>query len=722
MTLVFAGKLGALVQQQLGINEIASCVAVGKAIGSVLTRKTDGAIFKPFSANFGITLNPLPQWLKTVELGRSGTIRASNMRPIAATNTLEGLGLDTLEGVTAFCILVTRFVETRESITTLLLDQIFRGLMGTVINGGTANSGVDLPYALRSIVRNYVGSVLDADADSPQASIVRQGMADLAMAIGKLDLPKATRYAHHDHSCMLGALLGDELYLQDDGDIKIFNTLFAGSASIALAAFATGADIVVECVTTDGTKTIPTSIAVTDHPALRVRLWLCQPPENVTRGLQLRSRGHGTDEDDDLSGMDGVIFGGADEISRIIARELSLEVSEGQVLAMWNAGVKKGESANWTSSVDSHTSTSQHLKFFLKKSILERNIPDHVASIADCYFKAAHGDVRHDLARTVAGVVHDVLNCSSYSNSHGFQVAMQFVLVSMAVGTLCSLLSNKPPDSASYAWAMQCVQHNGCIKDFCERAISVGIFHTDLLWAASSIWGGSTLLAHGNYAMHDRVLGIVAPHRTVLLDIVRDPLGLAEFGLSEGIIALYRGSLPMLPHEQASGYVVAARSLTLERSPMQCDDTEPNLRNPSFELILRIEVDYRRAEHFRICGWVFADVAFELDPLTVMMNLLGTRHFDNSQAALQGAISVPSQKMPMFHSLDWNDDLVVEREYDVIGGILVGETNSNPSWLVAVAGCAPIGKMIIATEEEFDNAILQARSGDSVIRFSQVEY
>ena len=43
----------------------------------------------------------------------------------------------------------------------------------------------------------------------------------------------------------------------------------------------------------------------------------------------------------------------------------------------------------------------------------------------------------HGLARTAAAVVHSVLSCSQYGNALTFQVAMQFALVLIAVGTCC---------------------------------------------------------------------------------------------------------------------------------------------------------------------------------------------------------------------------------------------------------------------------------------------
>lgn len=57
--------------------------------------------------------------------------------------------------------------------------------------------------------------------------------------------------------------------------------------------------------------------------------------------------------------------------------------------------------------------------------------------------------------------------------------------------------------------------------------------------------------------------------------------------------------------------------------------------------------------------------------------------------------------------------------YEVKGGILVGQVGSDISWLIAVAGCVPIGQMVVATEENFDDAVCQAQTGDTVIRICE---
>jgi len=172
----------------------------------------------------------------------------------------------------------------------------------------------------------------------------------------------------------------------------------------------------------------------------------------------------------------------------------------------------------------------------------------------------------------------------------------------------------------------------------------------------------------------------------------------------------------MLPREQHSGFVVAARNLRSGRYVISCTDesyTDESVRlsEPEHALILSLEPDYERVEHCRICALVYADVAFELDPLPVLCNLLRPRHVAQTQAVApnggNGALS--------FHCLDFYN-LVGKCAYDVKGGILVGQVGLERSWLIAVAGCAPIGQMVVATDEDFDDAVGRAQAGDTVIR------
>jgi hypothetical protein len=58
MTLVFSG-LGHVLSSQFGVNEVASAIAVGKVVGTLFTRQSDAAVFKPLAEQYGIRLRKI---------------------------------------------------------------------------------------------------------------------------------------------------------------------------------------------------------------------------------------------------------------------------------------------------------------------------------------------------------------------------------------------------------------------------------------------------------------------------------------------------------------------------------------------------------------------------------------------------------------------------------------------------------------------------------------
>lgn len=126
MTLVFASKLGQLVQTQFGVQEFAACVVVGKAVGSMITLKPDAAVFEPLANEYSLSVRTIPKYLETVSFARSGTMYGANQREIGAANVLEDVNINCVEGVATFLILVLRHVRT----VTDLVDQIENLLKG----------------------------------------------------------------------------------------------------------------------------------------------------------------------------------------------------------------------------------------------------------------------------------------------------------------------------------------------------------------------------------------------------------------------------------------------------------------------------------------------------------------------------------------------------------------------------------------------------------------
>jgi hypothetical protein len=58
MTLVF-NSIGQLIQGQFGLNELASAVVVGKTVGSIISRKTDGKSIQTLAETYPSISRPL---------------------------------------------------------------------------------------------------------------------------------------------------------------------------------------------------------------------------------------------------------------------------------------------------------------------------------------------------------------------------------------------------------------------------------------------------------------------------------------------------------------------------------------------------------------------------------------------------------------------------------------------------------------------------------------
>lgn len=88
-------------------------------------------------------------------------------------------------------------------------------------------------------------------------------------------LESSTRYAHQCHEHLISELLGKPTREQS------FHTFSAGSAMIALAAAANGANMLLECMTNEGQVTLPPASDQRRHNSLRVYLWLKKPPNEI---------------------------------------------------------------------------------------------------------------------------------------------------------------------------------------------------------------------------------------------------------------------------------------------------------------------------------------------------------------------------------------------------------------------------------------------------------
>ncbi|KAL2054683.1 hypothetical protein ABVK25_004987 [Lepraria finkii] len=129
------------------------------------------------------------------------------------------------------------------------------------------------------------------------------------------------------------------------------------TASTALAAAANGADVSLQCITSEGIKTIPQRSA---PAAFVVRLWLRQPPPQINNFLfyaEAKSKATTARSTDDSDTYPSVVFGGNLEVALNVARETGYgakELERGEhskmrrrIQDLWMNGQKRGKALWW---------------------------------------------------------------------------------------------------------------------------------------------------------------------------------------------------------------------------------------------------------------------------------------------------------------------------------------------------------------------------------------
>ena len=627
MTLVYSG-LGHLIQSQFGINEITSALAVGKVVGSLFTRKTDAAIFEPLCLQYGIRVKALPLWLRGVSFDRSGTILGENQRKIPAKNTMKDTSIDTIEGLATFLVLILRYVESPENIIDYL-ESLLKGKFNAIFGGDLSSTfgrkpQSTLPFSLRNVLRSFISSVLDADADSPQHTQSLRFMNFLSKVVGSSRfLNSSTRYSQYYHYMLLGELLG----IEKNGHC-IWHTFSAGSAMIALAALANGAEVQVECFTDDGGRVIvpPETFRNTNRASFKVVLWLTEPPFEIAHGPGMGVGVGGEPPDSHRKNISKKlpVYGGVAEISCILARQLGCSNTPEEVLALWTRGTEVGQTASWACKP---VEPNQSLHFYLTDTFLETQIAAQIAPLADSFYSASRTDRRHSLARKAACIFHEIYRYGDYSNLDNvyFKSSMELIFVSMAVGCLRSLTRGPLNRISSFSWTLDCENDDGDdgIRSLCQRLVTTGVPLSEFLWTAACIWGGSSSSTHNQIRVHERVMGIICPQLTILFNVLHNPKEIADFGVAKGLMSLYEGSVPMLPRDPDTGYILAGNA-NIGSPPQRINRSRARMPGePKADLLLSLEPYLQGGSLCAlICGWHGGEVALQLDPLNVLHNLL----------------------------------------------------------------------------------------------------
>ena len=551
-----------------------------------------------------------------------------------------------MQGRATFIALISRYVETAEQVAQNILslfDGRFAPLGDEVVRHRDTNGLGPLPYSIKDHVVKMVRSTWDSDRDSDQNTLCLLGMRQLFSCLGKnrISQPTSTERSQADHRRLI-----DRLFEKDNLS-KRFDTLDIGSAMMAIAAHAQGVPIQVECMLEDnipGTERSGTSrrtlCSNESLDAITVCLWLTQPPLDIASQLNIFNEGLHIRNSRSPQKRFIPILGGAAEISQMLALQFKAELAPEDSLVLWQAGMAFGESARWTLGHSKDLDGPHPLFIRLSEEFLMSIGPvdEAVAEHARTHFSGRRTDERAHLARKAAMIVHGVYKYREYGHAEQFHAKMNVVLVAITVGCVKSQIRNPQNGNEleSFAWTFDFREKavTSCLGSFtganplalCEslpKAVNV----ESLLEAAACIWGGSTLEYHGHRSLSLNAIGIVCPHVTFVFDIVGNLERIAQYGITKPFISLYTGSMPILPQEPQTGFVVGGTSFR-ERDRRRIVegerfdiDPEPTRHPPIFTIELVNGGAYDGNFCATICAWRHGEVFAELEPVTLLHNL-----------------------------------------------------------------------------------------------------
>ena len=548
------------------------------------------------------------------------------------------------------------------------------------------------------------------------------------MAFGR---PRPSKLANQKSIDIIGELLGGSRWSrvssskqeQDIRGMRIFDTMYIGAATIALAASANGADVRLECLSRESKRDLPRPSSC----QFLARLWLYQPPPHVTS--LLRSSVDTEHEDvrdpryarvDKGTSESSIIFGGEMEIALNIAQGIGYEQkarSADRLMRLWGAGLQEGLALRWATKPFETDQGDQQTTRSVFFRISDTRAPLPVKSqVAQLALRIKDRDKRLEpIARRIAQIIDDEYLYADYNECHDEQdirKATQFIIQAITIGSIHTLVDKTEGSHPRYALNLDAVfpgdhrQHHsgyggndkGELVDFLSGAMNEGCHHKQIIWAAALLWGGASFESQGNSSVTDRVLGVVAPQCTVVLELIREPLRFAQQGSQGSLLSIHRGSVPVLPRDPNTGYVHGshlARRIQSVGLDCKAKTTCPPRKSPN-ELIITFEPDILNTSMAsQFCGWYGGELVFELDPIEVMNNILMRRDHRGESTSLDEQ-NVEDQPFETVRYLD-SMELMKLGQYYSENGIVVFETYSDPAWLIAGAGCVKRGYALVQT-------------------------
>lgn len=638
---VVSSTANQLLQVQFGVNEIASAITVGNYVGSVFTRTHDAKIYDVLAKQYSLFVRTLPPHLRTVDFNRTGTVLGANQRSMNLKNTFGAVEITSLEGLATFLILLLRLVETKADIL-VYVKQLLKGKFGLVHGGKLSDldeEKVSLPFSMKPL-QSHINAVLDADRNSTKYADWVNWMAELYTIVGPgVDLMKASQYSHRNFRRFIEALFGGQLR-GSTGDPSgaqcRFDTLSLGTAAMCLAALSNGANVTLAVVRGDGKIMVPERRPrITTERPFEVFLWLTEPPEGVA---SIINRGSKRNSREDSMQRSLPIFGGDAELSQLVACDITCDLPPDEILVLWRKALDNGGDAEWESCSRNNYITAFNIR--LSTSFLQTEIDANLEPLSKTFYSGPRSDRTHLLARKIAVIYHEVYQSRNYSSMDPMRrsqaiKAMELIAGAFAVGCIKSLISNSSEGLSVFAWTLYtdgARSDSGRYNKLAEMLVNGGVSLPEILVLVGKIWGGldSSSRLDPEFSGTGQslggqvpVMGIVCPHKTVLLNILHDPRLIAEHVCAKGLVSVFAGSNPLLPQDPL-GYIWASE---LSSHQNLIPDTLPSIVALEDRWIFTTEpfIENNGRLCVVLCAWNSGDVVFQLNPAEVLSNLIRCR-------------------------------------------------------------------------------------------------
>ncbi|CAF3487858.1 unnamed protein product [Fusarium graminearum] len=709
---------------RFSLREKATATTIGKICGSIITRTQYTSLFDAAQAGFNLTSERLPPWLQDLDFVRSTTVLGENMRRIRLDQTMKDVDKYKLSGLATFVVLCSKYGEDIQNITRMI-NLLLIGSLGTVISPPDPDQRPNLPYSFKPHVNGFITSCLDADRESDISREVMSQLAELHLfgdlvRVNGLDGLERRRQASLD---LMGELLGApspedtmskhvrKLYQipeNPQGWARVHDTLHLTSAYMAIAAAAHGANVMVECISHQGSKFLPKPLTtVVRHKTFLLRLWLIQPPEDVL-GIMRYSSSNTTstwqDRNEDRFGRDPdnlapTIFGGQLELAICFARYLGFQhqnhmVKENEeLLELWSRASECASHYRWIVQETNVKRSTVRLTLFRPDK--DKPISPVAATLCN-YLKP---DRRlNSISRTVAALVHEYYQFSDYSSFSSKEgesqmtKAMYLVLLAMAVQILRNTINPNSDSPDSYALNVGTLDANKTgLQTLMRMAVSEeGVSPSMLVHTAASVWGGLNPATYHLARPGEAALGVVAPHCCVLLDMIRNPLEFARKGTSGYLLSIWRGAVPMLPRDPNTNLV----------SGYDDTNSHPFQLTPSFEpveeayqklfssILITFEPHVNKPTCGVFCVWYGGFLVTEVHPENIMSGLLKCSHATATTSGLSGS-STKSTNTSRKCIILSKADLLHTKHFTVTNELsVIIKTIDDPAWLIFAAGCS----------------------------------